>query len=198
MPEKTFHYVYTAVAFCLLAMAGCTSPDEPITAIVVDTYNPTGPIGFSTINWQMDLFDANGDLAAAPDYDVWSTDITSDPAVLAWSDGSNNLDPEHGLYPHISYTAGIERGVPYYVRVRAALSGDFGAYAIRLLGVEPNPSVPRDLSWYFGGENLGDPAGLPLEGGNGIPTTFQELTLNGKLNCYINAGEVDWFRFVLP
>lgn len=187
-----------ALAVCFLALNGCTSPEETITAIVVDTYNPTAQIGTSPISWQMDLFDANGDLADTPGYDVWTTDITGKPTVLARSDGSNNLDPEHLLYPHISYSAVIERGVPYYIRVRTAISADSGAYAIRLLGVEPDPLVSRDASWYFGGENSGDPAGLPVGGGNGVPTTFQELTLNGKLNCYIDTNEVDWFRFVLP
>ena len=170
-----------------------------ISAIVIDTYNPRGP-DIAGTNLFIDLFAAEGDTAADPaadPYVVWSTNTTGAPAALAWSDGSNNPDPAQTGFAYISYPGPIERGVPYYIRVRLVNEADSMAYAIRLLGQETDPST-REASWYFGSENLRDPAGAPVEGGHGIPTAYQTLTLNGKINCYLNAGEVDWFRFVLP
>jgi hypothetical protein len=177
MPEKAFYYI--TVALCLLAMAGCSSPEEPITAFVVDTYNPTSP-GSSLITWVMDLFAADGTpLASAGSFDY--------------------LDDEHQFYPYISWTD-IQPGAEYFVRVRPENNPDSGTYAIRLLLTSPaDIAKPRAASWYFPSPNPGDPVGSPYDW---PPTSYQELAsgLAGKLNCSIanNADEVDWFRFTLP
>jgi hypothetical protein len=172
--------------------------------VVIDTYNPTGPIDFSPINWVMDLFGPEGDKAASPGYDVWTTDITSDPAVLAYSDGFNNFGSVHALFPQITYTKGIEPGVEYYVRMRTfVIEKDSWTYAIRLLASGP------DTEWDYPGLNDTDLASVPVEGGQGIPKgdlvnaengqyQLKELTLNSPLSCKIGQTEVDWFHFKLP
>ena len=167
--------------------------------VVIDTYDPVGPnrtIGFT----YMDLFGPAGDtpIGGPPPqtYDVWGTP-SDQTAALSWSNGGNAPDPEHLGFANIAYADGVEPGVYYYVRIRGQNNTDVGAYAIRLLSAVPNPSIPRDASWYPG-ENTADPAGLPVEGGQGLPTSYLDLTLNGKLSRYIYADEVDWVRFILP
>jgi hypothetical protein len=177
MPEKTFYYV--AVIFCLLALAGCSSPEEPITAFVVDTYNPTEP-DFSSINWVMELYDAYG-------------------LLLASGDSSQSLDTQHLFFPYVHW-ADVQPGAEYFVRVRPETEGASAAYAIRLLLTSPeNIAKPRADSWYFTSTNSGDPVGSPYDW---PPTIYKELAsgLAGKLNCFYSGGanEVDWFRFVLP
>jgi hypothetical protein len=171
--------------------------------VVIDTYDPVGPkVGFT----YMDLFGPAGDTpivdTASGTYDVWST-LSSKTAALAWDNGEAAPDPQHLNFANIKYTGGVEPGVYYYVRIRGENITDVGAYAIRLLTVVPDPNVPRDgLTWYPG-EEKNDPAGLPVEGGQGVLKLLElkaylDLPLNDKLSRYIKAGEVDWVRFILP
>jgi hypothetical protein len=104
MPEKAFYYI--TVALCLLAMAGCSSPEEPITAFVVDTYNPTSP-GSSLITWVMDLFAADGTpLASAVRLLLTSPADIAKPRAASWYFPSPNPgDPVGSPYdwPPTSY-----------------------------------------------------------------------------------------------
>jgi hypothetical protein len=150
-------------------------------AVVIDMYNPTGS-GQSGIFWVLELFDDKGDLLASAE----SSDIF---AVL-----------EPGEHPDFAYIyhSDIQPGVDYFVRVRPQAPGDSYHYAIRLLAARPEDiEKPRDPSWYFASTNPSDPIGSPY---GWPPTAYQELNpgLEGKLNCFIGANEVDWFRFVLP
>ena len=82
------------------------------------------------------------------------------------------------------------------------LSTDEGGYAIRVvtsLAAPPN-EYPAAENWYFTTLNTADTPyeidDVPQSGG--APTNPVSISIGGKLNRYLTAGDVDWFKIVLP
>ena len=148
--------------------------------VVIDMYNPTGA-DFSQVSWVMELYGPKGLITSAV----------------------NGFDNENLLFPGI-YQTDLQPGVDYYVRVLTVNPGDFWYYAIRLVKMVMDPENPvvSHEGWYFTSTAAENPVGSPYAW---PPIVYQELGLEGKLNCYNGGGfdadgnpEVDWFHFKLP
>jgi len=167
--------------------------------IVIDTYQPADAMNVNTKTF-VSLFGPNGDTTA--DASIWNNNLspyTVDQAVaIAENAGGNKT---YTYFGRIDYTAGLAPGT-YYVRVRGKLSTDAGGYAIRVvtsLSAPPN-EYPAAEDWYYTTLNADDTPyeidDLPQSGG--VPSTPVSISVGGKLNRYLAAGDVDWFILVLP
>jgi hypothetical protein len=169
---------------CLWVVFSCARPpEEPVLykRLVIDTYKPTDGAQGGTVDTVASLFDAGGEAG---------------PAIA--EDDNGNLSYFYAA--RIDYTdpVGFTSGTVLYVRVQGKLPSTSGAYAIRLVLDSPDP---YDSSWFDfdPDENLTD---TPYESDDaapaGIPTNPAILTVGAKLNRFLGAGDIDWFRLVLP
>ncbi len=147
--------------------------------IVIDTYKPTDGGQGGTTDTIASLFGPGGEAVSA----------------IAEDDNGN---PSYFTAARIDWTdpAGFAPGAVLYVRVRGASPSTKGGYAIGLVLDAPDP---YDASWFFAADNSADTPYEP-DGGTtaGVPDAPVALTIGDRHNRYLSAGEVDWFRLVLP
>jgi hypothetical protein len=162
--------------------------------LVIDTYRPTAE-GFGTTDTYLSLFGGGGDPSLESGSALW----LPDSSALAEDDGGN---PRFVLFARIDHTAGVAPGT-YYVRLRGATSTENGAYAIRVLTTADPDAYPSSV--YFSGNNQAEvsPSGAAYEiddnpTSGGIPANPVAIGINTPLNRYLEAGDIDWFKLVLP
>jgi hypothetical protein len=167
--------------------------------VFIETYGPTDAITliptWPTLYDYIDLFGPAGDNSATS-YNLWSSNQDQSVA-LAWSNGSNFIDLQAYQFAMIDYKGALAPGT-YYLRIRGYTSTTTGPYALRVLTSVADVAAP----WFFTSENASDAPyesdDNPTAGGGGVPTNPASITVGGKLNRYITAGDVDWVRITLP
>ena len=180
--------------FILLMLAlviSCPNTNSPVTyeRIIIETFYPGGG---GIVNTVLTLFDENGD----PDADdPW---VVSDapPDSLAEDDDSQP-DGSHVLYSHIDYTGGLISGT-YYIRVRHFSSTGTGYYAIRILSLALGDDVPvLPVLTPNASDSPYEPDDNPVLTG-GVPTNPVSISIGDQFSRYLTAGDIDWFKLVLP
>jgi hypothetical protein len=176
--------------------------------IVIDTYLPKSGAP-SSVDTFVSLFSSSGDTTVETP-NIWKDDLppytTEKGAII--EKGSA------GDYGRITYSGGLAPGT-YYIRVRGVQSTQNGPYGIRVLNVAADNPTGPGWPWYFLTTNTADANPLggsyesddsPLQGG--VPPNAVPITLGGKLNRWLTAGnitaappvpgDVDWFKLTLP
>jgi hypothetical protein len=162
------------------------APPTTYNEVIIETYQVIAGNPASNVDTVVTLFGAGGDTTTdLPD--LWNATET----------GAIDENGGRSVYGKIDYTGGLTSGT-YYIRVRSPLSTHSGSYAIRVL----TAPAALDATWQFGATNDLDspyePDNTPLQGG--VPTNPATLALGmgGQLNRWLDAGDVDWFKLVLP
>jgi hypothetical protein len=193
--------LFVVLPFVFLSCPSTTTP-KTYPRIVIDTYKPQGGgVGVDTF---ITLFDASGDPTTDTSPDLWNDNnspytVDAPPISIAEDDNGN---PIFSSYARIDYTGGLTSGI-YYIRVRCQTSTDLGGpYAIRVVeyvdtGGDINAQYPEG---FFVSNNNSD---TPYEtddnpASGGIPTSPITIGIGDRLNRYLTAGDVDWFKLVLP
>jgi hypothetical protein len=188
-----------------------TSASVPIIygLIVIDTYYPKAGAQVSAVDTWVSLFGSGAD-PTVNSPNIWNNDTppyTTETSAVAENGSVGN-------YGRVTYSGGLAPGT-YYIRVRGVQSVMNGAYAVRVLATPADSPTGGSWPWYFTGTNPTDanPAGgsyepddSPLQGG--VPPNAVPITLGGKLNRWLTAGnitaatpvpgDVDWFKLTLP
>lgn len=153
---------------CLLAAVSCSQP-APYDRVIIDTYLG---VGVSPADTYLRLFDTVGNLLEEAD------DGNPTQADFARIDIGD-------LYPGT-----------YYIQVAGHLPASNGIYAIRVLLA---PDEVYDSDWTFTLLNLADFPYEPDDDSSGnVPSNPIPIAIDGKLNRYLTAGDVDWFTLTLP
>ena len=156
--------------------------------IIIDTYPPEVDAALVADTF-ISLFGSNGEASAA----------------IAEKAGGNR---SFSTFGRIDYKAGLTPGT-YYVRVRGTDLTMTGAYAIRVItSIDLSDEYPAAENWFFTTLNTSDmdlftnpntpyePDDNPQFGGEtSIPVP---ISIGGKLNRYLTAGDVDWVKLTLP
>jgi hypothetical protein len=167
--------------------------------IVIDTYYPDSGSQVSAVDTWISLFGSSGDTTTESP-NLWNNDASPYTTETSAKAENGSL----GNYGRITYSLGLVPGT-YYIRVRGVQSVMNGAYAIRVLSSAADSPTGPSWPWYFTATNPTDanplggsyePDDNPLQGG--VPTNPVTISLGGKLNRWLTAGDVDWFKLVLP
>lgn len=187
-----------------LLLLSCAAEPTLYPRIVIDTYKPVDG-GFGSADTFITLFGSAGDPDEDITPDLWNDDVSpytvdAPPDSLSENYANNPVFPTCG---RIDYTGGLMSGT-YYIRVRCRESTLSGVYALRVVE-SVDPTVDQDLQyppaedWFFASnsdDSAYEPDDDPPSGGR--PTNPVDIRIGDKVNRALTAGDVDWFRLILP
>jgi hypothetical protein len=166
--EASMRASQATILLCLLVLVSCSQP-EPYVRLIIDTYPPTA--GPGSVDTRITLFNASGNQVAA--------DSSGNPTWVGFA----RIDSAGELLPGT-----------WYIKVEGEAGTELGPYAIRVLLVPDETYGP----WRFGSYNNPDPYENDGASTDNVPSSPIPIAIDGKLNRYLTAGDVDWFTLTLP